>query len=119
MDGLALVEVTFALTPGDPAALTKREQTFWILKRRKQPSFPERTALAFIDPVGNQAADLVQQAGLSGVSEGAVRMSSTYPNFIIASTGATSSQVLALLERVRTGVQDRSGVQLQFHLQIW
>lgn len=119
MDGIALVEVTFALTPGDPAALTKREQTFWILKRRKQPSFPERTALAFIDPVGNQAADLVQQAGLSGVSEGAVRMSSTYPNFIIASTGATSSQVLTLLERVRTGVQDRSGVQLQFHLQIW
>ncbi len=119
MEGIALLEATFELTPGATLALTKREQTFWILKRRKQPSFPERAALAFIDPTGYQASELIQQAGLTGISEGAVRLSTTYPNFLLASQGATSSQVLTLLERIKTGVQDRSGVQLQYHLQIW
>lgn len=119
VEGIAILEATFELTPGDTLALTKREQTFWILKRRKQPSFPERAALAFVDPVGYQAGELIQQAGLIGVSEGGVRLSSSYPNFLLASQGATSSQVLTLLERIKAGVQDRSGVQLQYHLQIW
>jgi UDP-N-acetylmuramate dehydrogenase len=119
LDGVALIEVTFSLHAGDAEALTKRQQTFWILKRRSQPSFPERAALAFIDPVGYKAADLIQQAGMVGAVEGAVRMSTTYPNFLIASAGATSGQVLKLLERIKQGVQDRSGVQLQQHLQIW
>jgi len=119
VDGVAIVDVTFDLVPGDSKALTKRQQTFWILKRRLQPSFPERAAIAFVDPVGFEAAELIQQAGLSGSSEGAVRMSSMFPNFLIASTGATSVQVQVLLDRVKAGVQDRSGVQLQQHLQIW
>jgi UDP-N-acetylmuramate dehydrogenase len=72
-----------------------------------------------VDPVGFEAAELIQQAGLSGSSEGAVRMSSMFPNFLIASTGATSVHVQILLDRVKAGVQDRSGVQLQQHLQIW
>lgn len=119
LDGVALIEVTFSLTESDPELLTKRQQTFWILKRRAQPSFPERAALAFVDPVGHKAADLIHQAGMLGTVEGAVRMSTTYPNYLIASSGATSGQVLALIERVKQAVLDRSGVQLQHYLQIW
>jgi UDP-N-acetylmuramate dehydrogenase len=119
LDGVALIEVTFSLVESDPEFLTKRQQTFWILKRRAQPSFPERAAVAFVDPVGHKAAELIHQAGMLGTVEGSVRMSTTYPNFLIASSGATSGQVLTLLERVKQGVLDRSGVQLQQYLQIW
>ena len=48
-----------------------------------------------------------------------MRLSSTYPNYLIAASGATSGQALTLVERVREGVRDRTGVQLQLHLQIW
>ncbi|MCU0711086.1 MAG: FAD-binding protein [Pirellula sp.] len=119
LDGVALIEVTFSLMESDPEVLTKRQQTFWILKRRAQPSFPERAALAFVDPVGHKAAELIHQAGMLGTVEGAVRMSTSYPNYLIASSGATSGQVLTLLDRVKQGVHDRSGVQLQQYLQIW
>jgi len=119
LDELVILEATFRLEPGDVRALTKREQTFWIVKRSKQPSFPERSAIAFVDPDGYKASELLQQAGFSGAIEGAVRLSSTYPNYLIASDGATSTQLLTLAERVREGVSDRSGVQLQLHLQIW
>jgi len=119
LDELAILEATFRLEPGNVRNITRREQTFWILKRIKQPSFPERAAVAFVDPDGNKAADLLQQSGFNGASEGAVRLSSTHPNYLIAAAGATSTQALTLLERVREGVKDRTGVQLQLHLQIW
>ena len=99
--------------------LTKREQTFWIVKRSRQPSFPERAAVAFVNPDGYKASELLQQSGFNGASEGAMRLSSTYPNYLIAASGATSGQALTLVERVREGVRDRTGVQLQLHLQIW
>ena len=119
LDELVILDATFHLEPGEIRGLTKREQTFWIVKRSKQPSFPERAAIAFIDPDGYKASELLQQSGFNGAIEGAVRLSSNYPNYLFTSDGATSNQVLTLLERVRKGVQDRTGVQLQLHLQIW
>ena len=119
LDELVILEAFFNLEPGEVRGLTKREQTFWIVKRSKQPSFPERAAIAFIDPDGYKASELLHQSGFNGAIEGSVRLSSSYPNYLITSDGASSTQVLTLLERVRDGVQDRTGVQLQLHLQIW
>lgn len=119
LDELVILDVVFRLESGDVRTLTKREQTFWIVKRSRQPSFPERAALAFVNPDGFEVSDLLHQAGVSSVSEGAVRLSSSYPNFLIASNGATSQQVITLLERVKEGVKERTGVQLHTHLQIW
>jgi len=119
LDELVILDATFELEPGEVRGLTKREQTFWIVKRSRQPNFPERAAVAFVDPDGYKAAELLQQSGFNGAIEGAVRLSSTYPNYLIASDGATSSDVLTLVERVIEGVKDRTGVQLQLHLEIW
>ena len=119
LDELVILDATFSLEPTEVRALTKREQTFWIVKRSKQPSFPEHAAIAFVDPDGYKASELLHQSGFIGAIEGAVRLSSTYPNYLIASAGATSNQVLTLLDRVTEGVADRMGVQLQLHLQIW
>ena len=119
LDELVILEATFYLEPGEIRGLTKREQTFWIVKRSKQPSFPDRAAIAFVDPDGYKASELLQQSGFNGAIDGAVRLSSSYANYLFTSDGATSTQVLTLLERVRNGVQDRTGVQLQLHLQIW
>jgi len=46
-------------------------------------------------------------------------LSLTFPNFLVAGPGATSEQVLALIERVRSAVYKQTGVQLQLHLKIW
>jgi UDP-N-acetylmuramate dehydrogenase len=119
LDELVILEATLELQPDDIRQLTKREQTFWILKRSRQPNHPLRSAVAFVDPDGASAGDLIHQAGLWGAVEGSVQMNSTYPNYITAGTGATSDQVLALLERVRNGVHQKTGVRLQTHLAVW
>jgi UDP-N-acetylenolpyruvoylglucosamine reductase len=38
---------------------------------------------------------------------------------LIANSGATSDQVLALIDRAMSSVYKLTGVQLQLHLRIW
>ncbi len=119
LDALAILDVRLKLQFGDPAALTKRMQTLWILKRSQQPSQSTRTALAFIDAGPGSAAKLISECGLSGYRHGNVLICPAFPNYIIVDGKVTSDEVLGLLEFVRNQVEERTGVQLQSHLQVW
>jgi UDP-N-acetylmuramate dehydrogenase len=119
LDELVILEASLGLAVDDSARLTKREQTLWIVKRSKQPNAPVRSAVAFIDPDGGSAAALLQQCSVLGLIEGAVQLSASHPNYLVASEGATAEQVLALLDRTRAIVQERTGVVLQSHLVVW
>jgi UDP-N-acetylmuramate dehydrogenase len=111
--------VELELEAGDAAELTRRMQNSWIVKRASQPPTDQRAALAFVDPSGITAAELIEQSGLKGAVEGEVSLSSQYPGYIVVSGNATSQQVLALLDRVRKAIAQRTGIQLQSHLRIW
>jgi UDP-N-acetylenolpyruvoylglucosamine reductase len=99
--------------------LTKREQTFWIVKRSKQPNTPARSALAFVDLDGVSAAELLHRSGVSGMIEGNSQLNSTYPNYVTVNTGATADQVISVLERAKKIVFDKTGFSLQPHLVVW
>jgi UDP-N-acetylmuramate dehydrogenase len=94
-------------------------QTLWILKRANQPMGHARAIIPFVDPDTSSAAELIEQAGMRGATEGSVHLSSEFPNFLLAGPGATSAQVLALVDRVRAAVFQRCGVQLQSRISIW
>ncbi|MGN6134995.1 MAG: UDP-N-acetylmuramate dehydrogenase [Aureliella sp.] len=119
LDDVTVVEVELGLEPGDAAELTRRMQNSWIVKRAGQPPTDQRAALAFVDPSGITAAELIEQCGLKGAAEGEASLSGQYPGYIIVSGNATSQQVLALLDRVRKAIAQRTGIQLQSHLRIW
>jgi UDP-N-acetylmuramate dehydrogenase len=119
LDELVLLEASFKLEPTDARYLTQRMQTLWILKRSSQPTGHARAIVPFVDPDTHSASELIEQAGMRGATEGLVHLSTEFPNFLLASAGATSEQVLALIERVRDAVFQRCGVQLQSRLAIW
>jgi UDP-N-acetylmuramate dehydrogenase len=119
LDELVILDCLFDLDPLDAKALTNRMQTLWIIKRSTQPTNSLAAAIPFVDPVTASASELIEESGLRGAVEGAVQLSQTYPNFIVAGPGATSEQVLALIERIRSVVYKQTGVQLQLHLKIW
>jgi UDP-N-acetylmuramate dehydrogenase len=119
LDELVILEVEFSLTPADVRQLTQRMQKLWILRRADQPPIQTASIIPFKDPDLSSAAELIDQSGLRGAGEGLVQLSSQHPNFLIANEGATSDQVLALIERVRDTVLTKTGTQLQMHLAIW
>jgi UDP-N-acetylmuramate dehydrogenase len=62
---------------------------------------------------------LIADIGLSGLREGGASLNTEYPNFLIATQGATSADCLKLIERVREQVLLQTGIDLQTNLQIW
>jgi UDP-N-acetylmuramate dehydrogenase len=116
---LAILSARFKLEKEDAAALTKQMQKLWIVRRASQPLSEENATYIFQDHGGDAAADLIDRAGLKGTRVGNVEISDQNPNFFVAQPGATSTDVLRLIELVKTQVADRLDVQLENAIQVW
>ena len=118
----------FELERGDPAeveALTKR---YYSERRSTQPLSLPSAGCAFRNPVdasnrrnGSPVASagrLIDECGLKGLSAGGARVSEVHANFLVASPGASSSDVRRLVDEVRRRVHNRTGVRLQLEMKI-
>jgi len=119
LTGLIVLEVQFELEPADIGELTKRMQKTWIVRRASRPVEHHRVVLPFVDPDGDDAANLIEQVGLKGMRRGNVSLDQNHPAYLIAHNGATSSDCLALIESVRQQVSRQLAIDLQLNLVIW
>jgi UDP-N-acetylenolpyruvoylglucosamine reductase len=72
----------------------------------------------FKNPGGLSAGRLVEELGLKNSSVGAARISEIHGNFIVNDGGATASEVLALIERVRARARCERGIELETEVAI-
>lgn len=119
LDELVILDATFLLDQDDPDQLTKRMQKQWIVKRAGEPTGGERTASIFKNPRGMSAGMLIDQAGLKGTRVGGCEVSQQHGNYFVAGDGATSEEMLKLIDLVRSRVAERLGVELETDLEIW
>ena len=119
LDELVILEARFELEEEDPDELTKRMQKQWIFKKANLPMSHENTACIFKNPRGMSAGMLIDQAGLKGERVGEAEVSQRHANFIVAHPGATSRDVLKLIDVVRSRIVERMGVELETELEIW
>lgn len=120
LDELAIVNATFQLEPEDKTELTRRMQKQWIVMRSEQPSRDRRTALMFKDPMGRSAGELIDQAGLKGVTVGAASLYERDPNYVVvADDQGTSHQVRQLMDQIREQVDVQTGIDLEPLLDVW
>lgn len=119
LDELVILSAEFELEADDPAKLTKRMQKQWIVKKAGQPLSHNNVACLFKNPRGMSAGMLIEQAGLKGASSGAVQVSSRHANFIEAGDGASSQDVLRIIDLIRSRVAERLGVELEPAMEIW
>jgi len=119
LDELVILDARFHLDREDPATLTRRMQKVWIVKRSGQPSGEQGAGRVFIDPVGLSAAELIDQTGLKGTRVGGAEICDRNPNFVVAGPGASSDDVLRLVDIVRSRVAQHLGVELEMELQVW
>lgn len=119
LDELVILSARLTLDREDPETLTKRMQKFWILKKASQPGGIQPAGCIFKNPSGATAASLIESAGLRGARVGQVEVSGQHPNFFLAGQGATSQNVLDLMEHVRQVVHERLGVRLEPQIEVW
>jgi UDP-N-acetylmuramate dehydrogenase len=119
LDELVILEAQFELEEEDPVEVTKRMQKQWIVKKANLPMAHENTGCIFRNPRGMSAGMLIDQCGLKGEQIGGAEVSQRHANFFIAHPGATTKDVLQLIDVVRDRVAERMGVELETEIQIW
>ncbi|ADV67296.1 UDP-N-acetylmuramate dehydrogenase [Deinococcus maricopensis] len=82
--------------------------------RKGQPKM-RTPGCAFKNPGGVSAGKLIDEAGLKGTRVGNAMIAPEHANFIVNLGGATSADVLALLDLIRA----RVGVDLELEYELW
>lgn len=116
---LAVLSVEFSLAAGDPTEITRRMRTHWILKKESQPLSFQSAGCIFRNPRGLSAGALIEQAGLKGTRIGGCEVSDRHANFLVTHEGASSDDVLRLIDLIRSKVSETHGIDLETEIRIW
>ncbi len=117
--GPVLLSANFRLQTGDRATIRAAAQSFLGHRRSTQPVEPSLGS-TFVNPPGDFAGRLIEEAGLKGFRLGGVEVSRTHANFLINPGGvgaATAADVIAMIAHIQTTVARGSGVALEPELQ--
>jgi UDP-N-acetylmuramate dehydrogenase len=119
LDEPVLLAAEFELEPEGADALNKRLLKSWIQRKANQPLSFQAAGRVFKNPRGLNAAALIEQAGLAGTKVGGAEVSERDASFVVAHPGATSRDVLRLIDLVRSRVQERFHVELELLITVW
>ena len=121
--GEILLSATFIVSPGDPMALRQTARESLAFRKRTQPletpsagcifQNPQRGRDVVPDGIPWSAGALVDRAGLKGAAIGGARVSPAHGNFIVNEGAATARDIRALVDRCRSEVRERFGVDLR------
>jgi UDP-N-acetylmuramate dehydrogenase len=116
---LVILEATFQLAADNPDEIIRRLRKTWIMKKSSQPLAAQSAGCIFKNPRGLSAGSLIDQASLKGTRVGGAEISDRHANFVVSDGKATSSDVLRLMDLVRSKVSEQFAVDLEPEIQIW
>lgn len=82
-------------------------------RRSTQPLSQPNSGSVFVNPSGNFAGRLIEQAGLKGARRGGAQISEKHANFIVNLGDATAADVIELIALARSTVLCTAGIELQ------
>jgi len=81
-------------------------------RRATQPLSMPNSGSVFVNPRGDFAGRLIEQAGLKGEKRGGAQISDKHANFIVNMGDATAADVIELIALARGTVLSRTGIEL-------
>ena len=121
--GEVALSAVFNVTPGKTEELRATARESLAFRKRTQPLDVPSAGCIFQnpDPAREQVPDgippsagaLIDRAGLKGSTSGGARVSPTHGNFIVHDGAASAAQIRELIDRCKSGVASRYGVQLR------
>lgn len=111
--GWLVLGAEFRLGEADPADSLRLIETFVAERWAKFPMDLPSAGSVFKRPPGDYAGRLIEKAGCKGMREGGALVSERHANFIVNAGGAIAADIVALIERVRLAVYEKTGVRLE------
>jgi UDP-N-acetylenolpyruvoylglucosamine reductase len=112
------LQAVFEGKPDTAEAIQQR----WDASRSKRRSTQPVAASAgciFKNPSSEvPAGKLVDELGLKGSEEGKARVSEVHGNFIVNGGGATASDVLAMIDRIKAAARETRGLELETEVKV-
>ncbi len=107
----------FEGSPKDPAEIGAMMDGFAHQRWAIQPKEPS-AGCTFKNPESIPAGKLVDELGFKTASIGGAAISALHGNFLINNDHATASDVLALIEKIKTAALEQRGIALETEVQI-
>lgn len=117
--GSVVVSALLEVEISDRKRVEAESERLLAKRRETQPVDQPSCGSVFKNPRGHSAGQLIEAAGLKGVTRGGAMISPLHANFIVNSGGATASDVLALIGHARAVVRLRTGILLEPEVKIW
>lgn len=111
--GDIVLSASFRLERGDRDEIAGRMNELAGRRVEKQPLEYPSAGSVFKRPEGHFVGQMVEESGLKGYRIGGAEVSRKHAGFIVNRGGATSADVLALVEHIRTVVKANYGVELE------
>ena len=110
--GGVILHSVFRLQEGDPAEIRAAMEDHMAARREKQPLEYPSAGSVFKRHEGYFTAKLIDEAGFKGASVGGAQVSPKHAGFIVNTGGATSSDVLELISRIREKIRELHGIDI-------
>ena len=108
-----ILRATLKLQKGDRRQISETMRTYWEKRRNSQPMDLPNAGSTFKRPEGHFAGKLIEDCGLKGLTVGGAQVSEKHAGFIVNVGGATCEDVKRLIERIKTTVLQKMGVELE------
>ena len=110
---LAVLSASFRLDEGEKERIAAKMTGIMERRTSKQTlEFPSAGSV-FKRPEGHFVGQMVEESGLKGYRIGGAEVSEKHAGFIVNRGGATSADVLTLVEHIRDTVRKNYGVELE------
>ena len=110
--GIALGAILKSAEVVQEASIRKRIDEYSVLRKSSQPRDPSAGCI-FKNPEGDFAGKLIDIHGLKGMRVGGAEISNIHGNFIVNRGGASTQDVIELIQRIRATIQSKSGYILE------
>jgi UDP-N-acetylmuramate dehydrogenase len=115
-----ILEANFRLSKTDRKVLISNCSHFLNIKRTKQALDLPSAGCAFKNPPGSQftSGQMIDTLGLKGMRIGGAQISEIHANFIVNRGGATSKDVMAIVDLVQDKIKDNYGIDLELEIKV-
>ena len=118
-NNLVALGLTVRLVKGNPVKIRELMNSNLNQRRKCQPLNKRNAGCIFKNPLGYNAGQLIDEAGLKGLRIGDAGVSVEHANFLVNYGCASSTQFSELIATVQTKVKEIHGIILEPEVKIW
>ena len=117
-NGHIVLETEFVLAPADEGDIAQKMNEYKTKREASQPIGEPSAGSVFRRPAGAYVGPMIEACGLKGARAGGAMVSRKHAGFIVNGGGATASDVLTLIERIREEVGGRFSIELETEIRV-